>query len=89
MALSLELPAQLLVVVDLTVEHEREVAIVGVERLVAGRDVDDREAAHPDREVAADVGALAVRPTMDDGTQHAFEQVGVGAGESGDTTHGS
>ena len=47
----LELAPQLGVVVDLAVEDEREVAVVAVERLVAGRDVDDREAAHADREV--------------------------------------
>ena len=69
----LELAAQLGVVVDLAVEDEREVAVVAVERLVAGRDVDDREPAHPDREVLADVGALPVGPAVHDRPQHLFQ----------------
>ena len=86
-AAGLELAAQLGVVVDLAVEDEREVAIVAVERLVAGRDVDDREAPHPDREVRADVGALAVGAAVHDRTQHLFEQLGIGAGEPDDAAH--
>ena len=83
----LELAPQLGVVVDLAVEDEREVAVVAVERLVAGRDVDDREPAHADREVRADVGALAVGAAVHDRPQHLFQQLGIGAGEPDDATH--
>ena len=86
-ALRLELAAQLLVVVDLAVEDEREVPVVGEERLVAGGDVDDGEPPHADREVRADVDAGAVGAAVHDRAQHPVEQLGVGAGEPGDAAH--
>jgi hypothetical protein len=75
------------VVVDLAVEDEREIPVVGEERLVARRDVDDRQSPHPDREVRADVDAGAVGAPVHDRAEHAVEQLGVGTGEPGNAAH--
>src|SRR5262249_1074196 len=86
-ALPLQLLAQLARVVDLAVEHECEVAIVAVQRLVAGRDVDDGQPAHADREVRADLHALPVGATMHDRAQHPVHQLAIGSREAGNTAH--
>jgi len=66
-ALRFELAAQRFVVVDLAVLEGDHLAVAREERLVAARDIDHREAAHRERdvalaEVAGAVGAAGVHP---------------------------
>ncbi len=59
-----ELRNELLVVVDLAVEYDDDRAVLVVERLLAGGDIDDREAAMREPHASVDVIALAIGPAM-------------------------
>src|SRR5262249_16219545 len=64
MARSVELRAQLRVVVDLAVEHDGDGLVLVPDRLTPGVEVDDGEPAHAERESSFDEGALVVGPTV-------------------------
>jgi hypothetical protein len=75
MALRHELPGQLAVVVDLAVVHELEPAVLARERLVARlAQVDDRQAAEPERDPVAAEGALSVRAAVVELRGHARDR---------------
>ena len=57
----LELAAQLAEVVDLAVEDDPDRAVLVVDRLVAGREVDDAQPAHAERHALVHPHALIVR----------------------------
>ena len=93
MALPLELAPQLPVVVDLAVVDELERAVLARERLVAGLgQVDDREAAEPERDPFLGERARAVGPAVVELGRHACDRLGLGrtAGrdDSADPAHG-
>ena len=79
-AASDELFAQGLVVVDFAVEDDPERAIFIRERLVAGGEIDNAEAAHADAEAAIDVKALVVRPAVSHDVAHLAQRGAVGPG---------
>ena len=58
--------AQLAEVVDLAVEHDPDRAVLVVNRLMAGRQIDDAQAAHPERHALVDPARLR-RPARDGG----------------------
>jgi hypothetical protein len=60
----LELASQVEVVVDLAVDHHRAPPVLGEERLVAAREVHDREAGVGQQGWSGDVHAVAVRAAM-------------------------
>ena len=68
--------AQLAVVVDLAVEDHPDGAVLVGDRLVAGRDVDDAQAPHAERDAVLDVEALVVRSAVADDVAHALQQRG-------------
>ena len=59
-----QLRYQLLIVVDLAVEYDDDAGIFVVERLLAGRDVDDREPPMTQTQAWLDVKAAFVRATV-------------------------
>ena len=89
----LQLRDQLLVVVDLAVEDDDDRAVLVVERLLAGREVDDRQAAMTEPDARLEVHALAVRPAVRLRVVHALQQRAVevaaaaGVEQSGDAAH--
>ncbi len=68
--------AQLAIVVDLAVGDEPQRAVLVRQRLVTAADVDDRQAAHPQRERTVDVDTLVVRAAMDGEPPHRAQAVG-------------
>jgi hypothetical protein len=70
-----ELAPQLFVVVDLAVQDEDRAPVLGVERLIAVRQVDDGEA--PDREPRAtvEVESRRVRAAVVQGRAHRVQQL--------------
>ena len=95
MTTSLEIAPQLLEVVYLPVEDDRDRTVLVGNRLVPAREVDDRETTHAHRQWSIDVEALVVGASVDDDVAHrAGEVPGRGDArvereESGDATHGS
>ena len=81
-ALSLELAAQLGVVVDLPVLDDGARPVLVRDRLVAAGEVDDREAPRGETDGAVDVLAAAVRAAMDEQRAHRREPVDVGGAAS-------
>ena len=81
-----------LIVVDLAVEHQHQIAVLAVEWLCAClRHIDDAQPAVSQRNILVDVGALSVRPAVLDFVQHLLEHtVGIVdvIGKSYETTHG-
>src|SRR5437763_15075886 len=75
MAASLELGAQLAIVVDLAVADQPQRAVGGTQRLMSAGDVDDREAPHPNCGWAVDVRAVVVRTTMNRDAPHLTERL--------------
>ncbi len=71
MAVAFELAAQLAIVVDLAVADQQDRAIRVVQRLLAAREVDDRQAAMPERRTLVVIDPFAVRPAMRERVQHA------------------
>src|SRR5690606_18734155 len=92
-AVGLQLRAQLHVIEDLPVEHGPYSALRVVDRLVAGRQVDDRQACVRQADAAAGVEAEAVRAAMGERGNHSLQQrahrirAHVGAGDPGYSTH--
>ena len=70
-----ELGDQLLVVVDLAVEDDRDAAVLVEQRLLAGGDVDDRKPAVAEPDARLEVQPAAVRAAMVLRLVHAVEQV--------------
>ena len=87
----LELEAELAVVVELAVLDDRDPAVLVRDRLVARREVDDREAPGSEPDAALDVRAVRVRPALDEGCAHRREPAGVdgaaGGRDSADPAH--
>jgi hypothetical protein len=73
MAARLQLAPQRGEVVDLAVEHAREVAVGRAHRLRAAGEVDDRQAAETERERAVAVVAFVVRAAMLQRSRHALQ----------------
>ena len=88
----LEVGPQLGEVVDLAVEDQPHRAVLVGDRLVAGGEVDDAEAAHPEHRAGPRVEAFIVRAAVDHGAAqgaHLIETHGLSgqASEAGETTH--
>ncbi len=66
--------AQFAIVINLAVKHQRDAAILVVQRLVAAFHVDDAQAAHAQRHIPPAVKAVAIRPTMPDQVRHRAHQ---------------
>src|SRR5262249_1230720 len=75
---ALELRAQLAIVVELAVLDDVDGAVLVRDRLVAGREVDDREAPRGEACRAVEEGAVAVGATVDELRAHPREAAGVG-----------
>src|SRR6478672_13745859 len=94
MAAGQEPRAELLVVVDLAVEHDVDGPILVRHRLMPAGHVDDAEAAHADGDARRDVIPVVVGPAMPNGVAHAAEpvrgvrRVGRATGEAGYSAHG-
>jgi hypothetical protein len=69
-----ELGPQLLVVVDLTVEDEPHGSVFVVDRLLAGRQIDDAQPAHPETDAGFHVDPFVVGTAMPDDVAHAVHQ---------------
>src|SRR5205823_8199219 len=81
----LELPPELLVVVDLAVLDDVDGAVLVRDRLVARLEVDDREPAGGERDAAVEERPVAVGPAMPQRRAHRGKAVSVdGAGSRGD-----
>ena len=93
-AAALEVPAQLAVVVDLTVLDHVDAAVLVGDRLVPAREVDDREAANGQADRPVDHHPVAVGAPMHEALVHRRQRLGVGPGDavkrdqSTDSTHG-
>ena len=89
----LEVPPELTVVVELAVLDDRDAAVLVRDRLVAGREVDDREAPGSEPDGPVEVCAVRVRPALDEGCAHRREPAGVdgaaGGRDSADPAHAS
>jgi hypothetical protein len=85
---------QLQVVVDLAVEHQRHRLVVVEDGLLAGRDVDDRQAAVAETHAGLDVQVAFVRPAVVLGLVHPVqalalgEALAAGVEQTGDAAHG-
>src|SRR5439155_19167663 len=66
MAARLQVRSELLMVVDFAVVNDPEVFVFVGDRLVAGGNIDDAEAAHGQPDITFDKEAVIVRPAMDD-----------------------
>ena len=73
MAELLEFVPDLLVVIDLAVEGDGGVAVIGEHRLAALRDVENREAGRPERAQLALVRALLVWSSMANGIDQSID----------------
>ena len=87
-----QLAAQLGVVVDLAVEDDDDRAVLVVDRLVAGVEVDDPQPLDAEADAARHVQAARVRPAVLLGCAHADDQLlldrrAVGAHLARDATH--
>ena len=73
--LLLELGANVLVIIDLTVKHQRVAAAFIVQRLIAGvGQVDDRQTAKTQHRALSHMVAAAVRPAMTDRVHHLLDR---------------
>ncbi len=68
---------QLAIVVDLTVEDEPDRSVFVVNRLMAGRQVDDAQAAHAESGAGLHVHALIVRSAMANDVAHRANEPGI------------
>src|SRR5207253_9471520 len=73
----LQLPAQLGEIVDLAVEDRPDVAILAVDRLLPGVDVDDREPTHCEAGVALEIVPCVVGTPVDEGLAHRAKRLGL------------
>jgi hypothetical protein len=91
---SLQVLAQVPVVIDFPVEYDPDVAIFVTERLVTALDIDNAEAAHGQSGVAVDKEAVVVGTAMNDLPVHRRQQLTihslnrVGMENAADSTHG-
>ena len=60
----LQLGDQRLIVVDLAIEDDDDIAILVVDRLLAGREIDDRETSVAERHPRLEMLAIAIRAAM-------------------------
>src|SRR5258705_6469069 len=87
--------SELPVVVDLAIEDDPDAAVLVADGLVAAREVDDAEAAHPHAEGTGQVASSAVRAAVDQDVGHPLQDIGVNrplslsAERAVDTTHGT
>src|SRR3569833_3415600 len=86
MPLCNELPAQILVIVDLAIENDPDRAIFVGYRLVPARKIDDAEPAHADGALPIDVDALIVRTSMTDLSAHLPDDILSGRRASRDVS---
>src|SRR5690242_19157448 len=70
----LQLRAQLLKIVDLTVAYAYDGAVLIVDRLMAAADIDDGKAPHTEQQFAIDKCAFVVRSAMKRDRTHARQQ---------------
>ena len=83
--------AQLAEVVDLAVEDGGDVAALALDRLVAGREVDDREAPVAEHAAAEGGDRAVVGAAVDDRVVHRLDRSRIGrvpAEKSADPAHG-
>src|SRR5205823_297523 len=83
MAGPLELVHQLAVVVDLSVLHHEDRPVLVRDRLVAAREVDEREPPRGYRHAAVDVGPARIGPAVVERRRHATQPFGVDGAASG------
>ncbi len=94
MAQRLQFRDQLLVVVDFAVEYHHHRAVFVEQRLLAGGNVDDRQAPVTQADAGLDMQAALVRPAVQlrivHALQHRAADVAAAAGveNSGDSAHG-
>src|SRR5213080_3880323 len=72
-----ELLAQLAIVVDLAVQHDRHGPVLVEDRLVSRVQVDDAQPLDAESHAALTMDACGVRPTMPDHRAHPGDQVGL------------
>ncbi len=72
-AASLQIGAQVAVIVNLAVKNGPDGLIFVGDRLVAGVKVDDAQAAHADGAAAVDMETVVVRPAVHNGAGHALD----------------
>src|SRR5258708_15142 len=77
MTTGLELLAECAVVIDLPVENDPQSSILVTDGLVAGREVDNAEAAHAQAYAAAGVDSLIVGPAMHHRGTHSPQDAGI------------
>ena len=76
-AAGLEVPAELGEIEDLAVVDDGHIPVLVVDRLVAGDEVDDAQAAHAQDGAFPVVEAVAVRPPVDDDGAHPADKLAV------------
>ena len=74
MAQRLQFGHQLLEVVDLAVEHDDDAAVFVVQRLLAGRQVDDRQPAMAEPDAGLEVQSAFIGAAVELRLVHAIEQ---------------
>ena len=95
MAQSLQLGNELLKVVDLAIENDDHRAVFVEQRLLPGRDIDDRKPPMAQSQARLEMHIALVRPTMRQrlchSTHHPFVDGAFAAGvkEASDSAHGS
>jgi hypothetical protein len=77
MARAPKLVRELGVVVDLAVLDDDDSSVLVGDRLVAGGEVDDREAARGQADAVGDERAVGVRPAVDERRAHARQSLGI------------
>jgi hypothetical protein len=88
-----ELRSQIAVIVNLTVEHDDDGGVLVEKRLVSARaQIDDRQAAHADPDVAFDQRAIVVRAAMADAGRHRLhrgraDRASIEADDANDAAH--
>src|SRR6476661_1952294 len=70
----LELVPELPVVVDFAVEHDPDGAILVMNRLMSGREVNDTQPPHAEPDALLDMHAFVVRSAMPNHLAHAMHQ---------------
>src|SRR5258707_4526 len=86
----LELLAEILEVVDLTVEDDADGAVFVVDRLIAAGDVDDGQAAHAQADIVRPEETFAVGTAVQQPVVHRLQRGAIGAQgaqHAGDAAH--
>ena len=71
-----QIATQVVVIVDLAVEHDLNRTVLVADRLLPPGDVDDRQPAHAQRDFRSDEVAAVVRAAVDDGVAHRAHRAG-------------